>query len=361
MTVKIVFFNHKGGVSKTTTAYNLGWMLALLGKRVLVVDADPQCNLSSLILGDHFDDYYTEDSTKFQNIKDGVKVAFEGKPKPIEAVTCFSPSENTNLFLLAGHANLSEYDASLSFAQTSNNAITALMNLPGAFNELINKTSERYDIDYVLIDLNPGLSAINQNFFILSDAFIVPTNPDPFSIMALNSLATILPRWVDWADNMRDTFTGAAYPLSDSRPKFIGEIVQKFNVRKGKATLSAKYSIEGIKDSVRDTFIPALRRASMLFEESDYAEAEIPLDFCIAEIPDFQGMIHKSYAIGKPVFILTDSEIRDSFDDKRNLTVGNLFDNYIKMRDKYKEDFEKIANQIITIGNHVHSTQSILA
>ena len=361
MAVKIVFFNHKGGVSKTTTTYNLGWMLAILGKKVLVVDADPQCNLSSLILGDNFDEYYTEDSTKFQNIKDGVKVAFEGKPKPIDAVTCFSPSENTNLFLLAGHANLSEYDASLSFAQTSNNAITALMNLPGAFNELISKTSERYDIDYVLIDLNPGLSAINQNFFILSDAFIVPTNPDPFSIMALNSLATILPRWVDWADNMRDTFIDAAYPLSDSRPKFIGEIVQKFNVRKGKATLSAKYSIEGIKDSVRDTFIPALRRASMLFEESDYAEAEIPLDFCIAEIPDFQGMIHKSYAIGKPVFILTDSEIRDSFDDKRNLTVGNLFDNYIKMRDKYKEDFEKIANQIITIGNHVHSTQSILA
>lgn len=361
MAIKIVFFNHKGGVSKTTTAYNLGWMLAMLEKRVLIVDADPQCNLSSLILGDNFDDYYTDDLTKFQNIKDGVKVAFEGKPKPIEAVTCFSPSQNENLFLLAGHANLSEYDASLSFAQTSNNAITALMNLPGAFNELINQTSERYNIDYVLIDLNPGLSAINQNFFILSDAFIVPTNPDPFSIMALNSLATILPRWVDWADTMRDTFVDAAYPLSDSRPKFIGEIVQKFNVRKGKATSGAKYSIEGIKDSVRDTFIPALRRASMLFEESDYAEAKIPLDFCIAEIPDFQGMIHKSYAIGKPVFILTDSEIRDSFDDKRNLTVGNLFENYVKMRDKYKEDFEKIANQIITIGNHVHSTQSVLA
>jgi cellulose biosynthesis protein BcsQ len=361
MAVKIVFFNHKGGVSKTTTTYNLGWMLAMLDKKVLLVDADPQCNLSSLILGDSFDDYYTEDSTKFQNIKDGVKVAFEGKPKPIEAVTCFSPSQNPNLFLLAGHANLSEYDASLSFAQNSNNAITALMNLPGAFNELINQTSEKYNIDYVLIDLNPGLSAINQNFFILSDAFIVPTNPDPFSIMALNSLATILPRWVEWADNMRDTFISAAYPLSNSRPKFIGEIVQKFNVRKGKATLSAKYSIEEIKDSVRDIFVPALRKASMLFEDSDYAEAEIPVNFCIAEIPDFQGMIHKSYAIGKPVFILTDSEIRDSFDDKRNLTVGNLFDNYVKMRDKYREDFEKIARQIITIGNHANSQELVFA
>jgi len=44
MSKKIVFFNHKGGVGRTTTTYNVGWMLGLLGKKVLLVDADPQCN-----------------------------------------------------------------------------------------------------------------------------------------------------------------------------------------------------------------------------------------------------------------------------------------------------------------------------
>jgi cellulose biosynthesis protein BcsQ len=100
-----------------------------------------------------------------------VAAAFQGKPKPIEAVKCFNPERNKNLFLLAGHANLSEYDPALSLAQNSNNAITALENLPGAFNELINKTSELYHIDFVIIDLNPGLSAINQNLFLLSETF----------------------------------------------------------------------------------------------------------------------------------------------------------------------------------------------
>lgn len=57
MAKRIVFFNHKGGVSKTTTAYNLGWMLSL-NSRVLLVDADPQCNLTSLILRDDFERYY---------------------------------------------------------------------------------------------------------------------------------------------------------------------------------------------------------------------------------------------------------------------------------------------------------------
>ena len=65
MATKIVLFNHKGGVSKTTTTYNLGWMLATLGKKVLLVDADPQCNLSSLILGDDFEKYYFEPATQF--------------------------------------------------------------------------------------------------------------------------------------------------------------------------------------------------------------------------------------------------------------------------------------------------------
>jgi cellulose biosynthesis protein BcsQ len=47
----ISLFNHKGGVSKTTTAFNLGWALADRGHRVLIVDGDPQCNLTGTVLG----------------------------------------------------------------------------------------------------------------------------------------------------------------------------------------------------------------------------------------------------------------------------------------------------------------------
>ena len=60
--------------------------------------------------------------------------------------------------------DLSEYESSLNLALTSNNAILTLQNLPGAFYELIKKTCDKYDIDYVFIDMNPGLSAINQTF-----------------------------------------------------------------------------------------------------------------------------------------------------------------------------------------------------
>jgi cellulose biosynthesis protein BcsQ len=50
MVKKVALFNHKGGVSKTTTTFNLGWMLAAKGKRVILVYTDSQCNLTGMAL-----------------------------------------------------------------------------------------------------------------------------------------------------------------------------------------------------------------------------------------------------------------------------------------------------------------------
>jgi Mrp family chromosome partitioning ATPase len=102
----ICLFNHKGGVSKTTTAFNLGWMLARKKKRVLLVDCDPQCNLTGMVLG--LEDLETADSIqgtkngKPLNIKEGLAPAFESRPSPIQPVECLSIPKNKNLFLMPG-------------------------------------------------------------------------------------------------------------------------------------------------------------------------------------------------------------------------------------------------------------------
>ncbi|MFP3813191.1 ParA family protein, partial [Bacillus sp. SIMBA_005] len=65
----ISVFNHKGGVSKTTTTYNIGWKPADKGYKVLLVDGDPQCNLTGLLLKEDFEDYYVGENS-YNNIKD---------------------------------------------------------------------------------------------------------------------------------------------------------------------------------------------------------------------------------------------------------------------------------------------------
>ncbi len=112
MAVKIALFNHKGGVSKTTTTFNIGWMLAEKGKKVILVDADPQCNLTGLILGyDYIDleEFYKKGTNN--NLRDGLAPAFESMPKLIEAVECIHVKGRDGLFLLPGHIRLAGDDA----------------------------------------------------------------------------------------------------------------------------------------------------------------------------------------------------------------------------------------------------------
>lgn len=341
MSKRIVFFNHKGGVSKTTSAYNIGWILAR-SSNVLLVDADPQCNLTSLILADDFENYYLDDATRLQNIKDGSSAAFDGRPTPISAVTCQSHPRAPRMRLLAGHMNLSEYDAALTFAQTSNNAITTLQNLPGAFSELIRRTEEAYDIDYTIIDLNPSLSAINQNLFLVSDFFIIPTNPDPFSIMALDTLQRILPRWVHWKNTAQSLFADSAYPLPEGTPRLVGTLIQRFNIRKGRAARPYRDNISEIKAKMAGSVFPALRGASMTFDPQVYGE---PLmnSLCLGEIPDFQGLLPKSHSANVPVFALTDEEI-----DER----GSVLEGFREKRDTFYAQFESIGNSIVHITDN---------
>ena len=338
MVQKIALFNHKGGVSKTTTTFHLGWMLASKGKTVVLADADPQCNLTGLVLGeDGFEDWY--DNNKHRNLKSGLAPAFESRPSLIEPVECFPIKQRDGLFLLPGHIGLSEYEVTLGIAQELSGSIQTLQNLPGALSYLLDLTAEKYDADYVLIDMNPSLSSLNQNLLLTSDFFIVPTTPDYFSVMAIDSLANVIPKWRAWSQkaSVMPILKDAVYPFPDITPKFLGTVVQNYRPRGGVPASSFQAWINKIDSAVHDKLVPELTRIDMMLQSGCYAEQHVE-EHRLVTIPDFNSLVAKSQTTQTPVFELTKEQI--------GLT-GPVLEQTIQSRDKFRDLFSGLADRII--------------
>lgn len=331
----ISMFNHKGGVSKTTSTYHIGWMLADMGRKVILIDADSQCNLTNIVLGDDgFEQYYASNGA---NLKSAIAPVFENEPVPIQAFDCLQVKTNENLLLIPGSFELSEYEVSLAVSFTMSESFGAVKNLPGSLFRLMEATAQRYDADYILVDLNPSLSAFNQLFVSSSDYFILPASPDKFSIMALKSLANILPKWETWAIRAREVFSNVTYPLPDKKPKFLGTIMQRFNIRSGKPTRASQEVINQFNEIIASTFIPSLSQKSMLLDSYDDLE-----NYCLAQVPDFQTLNAQYQQYGYPIFALTDEMFG---------VTGIVQDQYKTKRTEFHELYSTMATNIEQLTN----------
>jgi cellulose biosynthesis protein BcsQ len=341
MAKSIAFFNNKGGVSKTTTCFNLGWMLAERGHRVVLVDADPQCNLTGMVLdlsdADALGAFYRDNPRR--NLRDALEPAFSSRPKLLEPVECLPVRGQDNLYLIPGHVGLAEDEVSLGIAQQLSESVQALKNLPGSFSYLFDITAREYDADYVLIDLSPGLGSINQNLVATSDYFVVPASPDIFSVMAIDSLARVVPRWMSWARSASqlEALANADYPFPDARLRFLGMIVQRYRLKGGSPTEAFRNYFDELDNSITGTLIPAFERAGLLFEQEKYKDAGLEGALRLASIPDFNTLIANSQQAQKPVFALTQDDV-----GRRGVVWATHKANI----ESFRQTFEAIAERI---------------
>lgn len=341
MVKQISLFNHKGGVSKTTTTFNLGWMLANKGKRVIIADCDPQCNLTGMVLGfkglEDFKPIY--ESKQVRNIRDGLAPAFESRPVPIESVVCEPIYGQPNMYLLPGHIGLAEYEVTLGIAQELSGSLVTLQNLPGSLHYLFSQTAKEYDADFILVDMSPSLGPINQNLIMTSDYFIVPMSPDYFSVMAANSLASILPKWSTWAKQARSLpiLKNATYPFPVKTPKFLGTIIQKYRLREGNIPSAAFQKwIKEIQAGVKTKLIPVLKENDMLLSDSAYKEIGITLGQPLIQMSDFNSLIALSQKHKAPVFGLTDEQLEQTgvVRDRTKKSMQQFWDLYSEGADR---------------------------
>lgn len=338
MAKTIALFNNKGGVSKTTTTFHLGWKLAEKGYKTLIVDTDPQCNLTGLCLntdkGNKLESFYIGNHN---NIKEALSPVFSGALSPLEPASCYGFEQNSNLYLLPGHIDFSEYDATYNIAENLTGSLFMLKNIPGALRNLLQMTSEKYQFEYILIDMSPNISATNANILMESDYFILPCAPDYFCYMAIDSLTKVFPRWDKAYSKLKETdvFMSADYKMSKGKPQFIGTIQQRYRPRNGSPSKAFSEWIDDINLLVKNKLVPVLKNCNMIIPYmSNYYDEE----YNLINIADFNSLIAQSQANNTPVFMLTQEQVQKN---------GNVWLNMKKIIDDFNETFNCLADRIV--------------
>lgn len=348
MTKVISLFNHKGGVSKTTTTFNLGWTFAELGLKTLIVDADPQCNLTTYCLGldsqiklDSFYQYKDNDDV-YNAIKHIVNPDTSEVSSQIKPLTP-TKTLHEKLELAAGNLELTDLDIYCAVGLTSDNKYNAYaMKFVGLFNAMIRATALRYSFDVVLIDMSPSSGAFNRSILMGSDYFIVPTYPEFFCFQAIEYLAKQLPLWADDFKKYRTPEIPNYLPKEN--PKMIGVICQNYRPHKNSTQDKIKAAqewVDKIQNASKDILAKKLQTKDMVINESLFIQStNNKKPYNLVNIPNFNSLILVSQKYNKPVFELTPTEINQT---------GTVLEKQQENQERFKELFNELAIEIIKI------------
>ena len=294
--IRIAIFNHKGGVGKTTLTVNIAAALASLGKIALLIDSDPQCNLTSHLVEDSVIDQLLDesDTSKGKTVWSALKPIVEGTGS-IAKIQAYETATK-NMYLLPGDIMLSDFELELATFWLS-----CLQRKPRGFigttslSTLADDHARSIEADFVFYDTGPNIGPLNRAILLDCDFFIVPAACDLFSVRALKTLGHTLSVWIKEWQTIKDIAPSTA-PLLSGTPKFLGHILQGFRVYgHGMARTPSKYRARFEKQLYGD-LIMRLRSIAKTLAKEEVAKARL------GDVKDFATLVQQSQTQGVPLW-----------------------------------------------------------
>ena len=351
----VTLYNHKGGVSKTTTTFNLVQLLAEQGRRVLVVDADPQCNMTEISLSQTIAklDDEARDTGKVPELPgtsllDILRPRIDGDVAevPLDSVETVSVTENFDL--IRGSVELNAIEDSIAEAHSQRfSGKTHEKRTYVAIGDLLTRLGNDRAYDYIFLDVGPSSGPLTRSCFLACDGFFIPVSPDRFNVQAIQTLSTIIERWLKEHSQIIDDFRTLGLPVGLGRPIFLGAVAQFFKLHGGKPKPAYQMWMNRIPRAVAERLFPVLREYST--KERDLTGGLTRESAIVTEIPDFGSLAPCMQEWGKAVFQISQADTAAVDRNGRQWQGATWADAEHRMK-RYRECFEEIANRLTSLS-----------
>jgi chromosome partitioning protein len=359
MSKVITLYNHKGGVSKTTTTFNLAHLLAEKEKKVLVIDADPQCNMTELLLSNIIQSLdselaksdsseltgsYSGEGFKYENeipgttLLDILKPRIDGDIPEVNIDQVKAVPINDYLDCIPGNVNLNSIEDAIAEAHVQRySSKTHDKRTYVAIGDFLTRFGKEKSYDYIFIDVGPSSGALTRSCFLACDAFFVPVSPDRFNVQAITTLSSIINRWIKEHSEIYNDFNKIGLPIKVGKPQFLGIITQYYKITKSHPKPGYQMWMNRIPKKVNEQLLPVLKKYST--SEIDLTSGFNETNIVAATIPDFGSLSPLMQEYGRAIFQIRREDTKIL---SKQAWGGHTWNDAMKRMNTYKEQFEQI-------------------